>query len=270
MAERNKEFSKQTEPAVVMTPTTPRPIVAGAEAFYRVALQELARSNVPFVIAGAYAFSAYTGITRATKDLDVFCKASDYPRLLAHFQRLNYAITVEDELWIAKVHSGVHYIDIIFASPNGVIPVTDDWINNGRPADVFGTRVQIVGPTELLWSKSFIQQHNRYEGADIAHLILKAHEEIDWSRLLSYMDAHWEILFAHLINFRWIYPSERACVPSWLMHELMDRLRIQLELPPSKRKICRGGMLSPADYLIDTEEWNFADFSGKGGAKNAS
>jgi hypothetical protein len=29
-------------------------------------------------------------------------------------------------------------------------------------------------------------------------------------------------------------------------------------------------MLSPADYLIDTEEWNFADFSGKGGAKNAS
>lgn len=253
-----------------MTPATPSPAVAGADAFYRDALRELVRSNVPFLVAGSYAVSAYTGITRATKDLDVFCKAGDYPRLLAHFQRCGYAVTVEDELWIAKVHSGIHYLDVIFASPNGGMPVTDEWIRDARAADVFGTRVQIIGPTELLWSKSFIQQHDRYDGADVAHLILKAHDDIDWRRLLSCMEAHWEVLLSHLIMFRWVYPSERNCVPSWLMHELLDRLRVQLELPPSKRRICRGGMLAPADYRIDVEEWGFADFSGKAGSGDAS
>lgn len=253
-----------------MTPATPSHVVAGADAFYRDALRELARSNLPFLVAGAYAVSAYTGITRATKDLDVFCKPGDYPRLLTHFQRCGYAITVDDDLWIGKVHSGVHYLDVIFASPNGGMPVTDDWIRNGRPADVLGTRVQIVGPTELLWSKSFIQQHNRFDGADIAHLILKAHHEIDWRRLLSSMEAHWEILLSHLILFRWIYPSERDRVPSWLMVELLDRLRVQLALPSSKRRICRGGMIAPADFRIDVEEWGFADFSGRGGSSDAS
>lgn len=253
-----------------MTPRTPGSIVAGAETFYRDALQELARSNVPFLIAGAYALSAYTGIVRATKDLDIFCKAGDFPRLMTHFRDRGYDITIEDELWIGKVHRGVHYLDVIFASPNGGMPVTEDWIANGRAADVLGTRVQVIGPTELLWSKSFIQQHDRYDGSDIAHLILKAHDIIDWRRLLSCMDAHWEVLLSHLILFRWIYPSERNLIPAWLMNELMGRLRVQLELPPSKRRVCRGGMLAPADYRIDIEEWGFADFCGKDGASDGS
>src|SRR6266516_6811386 len=64
---------------------------------------------------------------------------------------------------------------------------------------------------------------HRYDGADIAHLILKQHAQIDWRRLLGYMDLHWEVLLVHLLNFRWAYPSERANVPRWLMDELIVR-----------------------------------------------
>src|SRR6266702_2912537 len=64
---------------------------------------------------------------------------------------------------------------------------------------------------------------HRYDGADIAHLILKQHAQIDWRRLLGYMDLHWEVLLVHLLNFRWAYPSERENVPRWLMDELIVR-----------------------------------------------
>ena len=40
----------------------------GAEAFYAEALQELTRLGLPFLLAGTYALTAYTGITRPTKD----------------------------------------------------------------------------------------------------------------------------------------------------------------------------------------------------------
>ena len=124
-----------------------------AEAFYVDALRELAALNIPFLLAGTYALSAYTGITRETKDLDIFCKAGDYPRILAHFKSTGHAISVEDERWLGKVHKGKHFFDVIFASSNGTMPVSDAWFEHARMSEVFGTPVRIVGPTELVWSK---------------------------------------------------------------------------------------------------------------------
>jgi hypothetical protein len=58
-----------------------------------------------FLLAGTYAVSAYTGISRATKDLDVICKPSDAARILEHFKDLSFKIAVEDERWLGKVPS---------------------------------------------------------------------------------------------------------------------------------------------------------------------
>ena len=74
-----------------------------AEAFYAESLRLLTESGIPFLLSGTYALTAYTGITRPTKDLDVFCKAGDYPKILAFFQQRGYRTGVEDERWIAKV-----------------------------------------------------------------------------------------------------------------------------------------------------------------------
>src|SRR6266478_4258283 len=59
------------------------------------------------------------------------------------------------------------------------------------------------------------------------------HDRIDWRRLLSHMDLHWEVLLVHLLNYRWAYPSERQNLPRWLMDELLARLGQQLDLPPA-------------------------------------
>ncbi len=142
---------------------------------------------------------------RATKDLDIFCKAGDYPRILSHFRQLGYSISIEDERWLAKVHCGELFFDVIFASSNGSMPVGDEWFENAPEIELFGIPVRVLGATEVVWSKRFIQDRCRYDGADIAHTILKRHDEIDWRRLLGYMEMHWEVLLMHVLNFRWIY-----------------------------------------------------------------
>lgn len=235
-----------------------------AEAFYTEALHILVETGIPFLLAGTYAVSAYTGISRETKDLDVFCKPGDYPRILAHFKQAGYAIEVEDDRWIGKVYKGPHFFDVIFASSNGAMPIGDAWFEQARQITVFGSPVRILGPTDLVWSKCFIQLRHRYDGADVAHTILKAHEDIDWRRLLSCMEAHWEVLLVHLLNFRWIYPTERDAVPAWLIDELLDRLQAQRALPLPQMKVCRGRMVSRVDYEIDVREWGFADVGGEG------
>jgi Uncharacterised nucleotidyltransferase len=237
-------------------PTAPSAL---AEAFYADALRELSRLGLPFLLGGTYALSVYTGITRATKDLDILCKPSDYPRILERFKSLGYAVEIEDERWIAKVFRGAHFFDVIFASWHGGMPVSDQWFEQAPRADVFGIAVRVIAPTELIWSKAFVQLRHRYDGADIVHLILKQHDRIDWRRLLGYMDLHWEVLLVHLLNFRWAYPSEREHVPRWLMDELIGRLERQLDLPPPRVKICRGRMLSQIDYESAVKDWGFAD-----------
>jgi hypothetical protein len=242
------------------------PVVASpeAEAFYADVLRELINAELPFLLAGTYAVCVYTGISRPTKDMDVFCRAGDFPRILGHFKQLGYAIEIEDERWIAKVLKGERFFDLIFASANGTMPVGDTWFAHARQTEVLGIPVAVVNPTELIWSKAFIQLRHRYDGADIVHVILKQHEQIDWRRLLGYMEQHWEVLLMHLLNFRWVYPTERDHVPRWLMEELLDRLHHQLELPPPQMKICRGRMFSRIDYEIAVKDWGFADVGGEG------
>jgi hypothetical protein len=153
---------------------------------------------------------------------------------------------------------------VIFASGNGTMPVTEEWFAQAQETTLFGMTVRMLSPTELIWSKAFIQLRHRYDGADIVHVILKQHEHIDWHRLLRHLEPYWEVLLMHLLNFRWVYPSERDHVPQWLMDELLDRLKHQRELPPPQMKVCRGRMFSRADYEQAISEWGFADVGGEG------
>lgn len=236
-----------------------------AQSFYGDALRILLDSGLPFLVAGTYAVSAYTGIDRPTKDIDVFCKPGDFPRILHRFAELGYRTEIEDERWLAKIWKDDFFFDVIFNSTAGVTPVTDAWFVEKHEAELYGSRVRVLPPTELVWSKAFVQNRDRYDGADITHVILKEHERIDWQRLLSYMEQWWEVLLAHLLNFRFVYPTERHRIPGWLMKELLERVRLQDEMPVPQTKVCRGRMLSRSDYLIDIREWGFADVSGEAG-----
>jgi len=50
--------------------------------FYRQAFLALQAAQVPFLVGGAYALAHYTGITRYTKDVDIFVYPHECERTL--------------------------------------------------------------------------------------------------------------------------------------------------------------------------------------------
>lgn len=109
-------------------------------------------------------------------------------------------------------------------------------------------KVQFLGFEELLWSKMYVQDTHKFDGPGVYNLILKIGHKLDWKSLLGRMEADWEIFFAVLLNFRFVFPSKRDIVPAWLMEELIERLQRQLELPIPHDNICRGPLLSRTNY----------------------
>src|SRR5687768_7464754 len=165
-----------------------------AVGFYAESLKLLQESGIPFLLSGTYALSCFTGIVRPTKDLDIFCKASDAPRILAFFKGRGYDIEVEDERWIGKVWQGPNFFDVIYNISTASIAITEEWFHDIYEVEVYGTVVRITPPTEFILSKLFLQDRYRYDGADVAHVILRRHDQIDWKRLLSAMELYWEVL----------------------------------------------------------------------------
>jgi hypothetical protein len=232
--------------------------------FYVDALKLLKQNDFPFLLSGTYALSCYTGITRPTKDLDIFCKPSDAPKILSFFQERGYRIEVEDERWIGKVWNDDNFFDVIWNISSASIPITEEWFAEQYEAEVYGTSVRITPPTQFILSKLFLQTRYRYDMADIVHVMLRKHDQIDWRWLMNQLELYWEVLLINILNFRFVYPSERHLIPEWVMEELFARLKAQDAMPPSSVKICRGRLVSPTDFVVDVSEWGFADVVGKG------
>jgi nucleotidyltransferase DUF2204 len=233
-----------------------------AETFYCEVLTRMVESGIPFVVSGTYALSEYTGIDRPTKDVDVFTTAGDALKLLAIFREAGFDTVVVDERWLARVTRGQMFVDIIYNMPTSSSHVTDDWFRGAPEAELFGTKVRLVPPTQFIWSKIFVQDHHRFDGADVAHMILKCHGKVDWRQLLSHMELYWEVLLIAVLNFRFVYPSEREVIPRWLFDELLDRLHKQADVVPPDKKVCRGRIFSPRDYAVDVEKWGFSEAVG--------
>ena len=230
-----------------------------ATAFYARAIRVLQDTGVPFLIGGAYAMQTYADIVRETKDLDVFSKPGDHPRLLHALGETGFATEITDATWLAKAFEGDYYVDIICGAANGVSTVDDTWFQHGQPAQVVGRQVTLVSPEDQIWQKCFVQDRVRYDGADIAHIIRKSGQRLDWKRLLTRMEAHWELLFAHLLLFRYIYPGERDTVPAWLLEEMQSRLTAQSNVPEPTEPVCRGPLLSKTQYRVDIDDWGYRE-----------
>ena len=148
-------------------------------------------------------------------------------------------------------------------------PITDAWFTDNPTIQVYGSDAKITPPTELIVSKMFIQDRYRYDGADVVHVLYRQAERIDWKRLLAYLEPYWEVLLIHLLNFRFIYPTERDRIPDWLVAELLERMQERAKLPVAQTRICRGRLFSREDYLIDVTQWGFADVVGEEGTKES-
>ena len=233
-----------------------------AHAFYRQALDILNESGIPYMLGGAFAFFHYTGIYRDTKDLDIFCKPSDYPRILKLFASKGYQTDLYDVRWLCKVYKGEYFIDIIFDTVNNICRVDDSWFERAVSARFVGADVLLLPPEELVWCKIYVQNRERYDAADVNHVLLKTAGQFNWKHLLFRMDPHWHILLSQLLQFQFVYPSDHLnVVPKWLFDELMRRAAEQYDLPPAFERVCRGPMIDQTQYETDIKEWNYKTYT---------
>jgi hypothetical protein len=227
--------------------------------FYCQALDILNQARVPFLIGGAYAFERHTGIARHTKDLDIFARSEDVQPILDVFAGAGYKTEVVVSHWLAKAYCGENFVDIIFNSAHGCLPVSDAWFEHSIRDEVFGIPAQICAPEEMIWSKAYIMARDRFDGADVAHLIRACGDRMDWSRLIAQFGDHWRVLFSHLVLFGFIYPGERSHIPAWVMQQLSQRLEQENNQPDASDKLCQGTLLAPLQYRIDVEQWQYED-----------
>jgi hypothetical protein len=229
-----------------------------AEDFYSKTIEVLLQHNVPFMIGGTYAYTAYTGINRPTKDIDIKCTGEDYPMILKTLSEAGFVTEISEEQWIAKVHDPSHnfFTDVIFAEKNGLSKIDKGWLKRARTGEVLGHIVKLEPLEDMICSKAFIQQKERFDGADVINLIYKYSDSIDWDFLVEKIEPHWEILFAHLVNFMFVYPSEKDAIPKHVLQKYVARAQKEFFEKPIAQKVTRGLLIS-SQYEAAVTQWGF-------------
>jgi hypothetical protein len=232
--------------------------------FYLRSLKLLDELGRPYLVGGAYSLAYHAGIVRHTKDLDVFVRRADAEMALQMFDRQGYRVDRTFPHWLGKAFKrgdDTTFVDIIYGSGNGLCPVDDDWFKYAVDGEVLGRPAKLVPVEEVVWTKAFICERERYDGADINHLIFHRGDSINWKRLMARFTSHERVLLSHLVLYDYVYPGNRKMVPQWVLDELIERVQEGRDFTPSNgdTKLCRGTFISREQYLVDINDRGMQD-----------
>src|SRR5215472_7105871 len=229
-----------------------------ANEFHRRSAATLHAAEVPFLIGGAYMVEVCGGVSRSTKDFDLYVRPKHVDASLRALARAGYKTELTFPHWLAKGTYEGNILDLIFRAGNGLCEVDDSWFGRARDDELLGVPVKLCAPEEMIWMKAYIMERERFDGADIAHILRCGAAEIDWAHLVRRFGPDWRVLLSHLILFGYIYPGERARIPAAIMEDLVTRLRSETRTVGPER-LCRGTLLSRQQYLVDVQEWGLRD-----------
>jgi hypothetical protein len=223
------------------------------EKLFREVLLLLNAKGMPYVVSGAFALHEHSGIWRNTKDLDIFMAADQVSATIETLQQHGLETEICDPVWLCKARRGGYFVDFISGMSNAVIRVDQSWIDRAFDSLVVGIPAKVLAPEELIASKIFVTRRERFDGADIAHLVYAAGNSMDWARLLALVGEHWEMLLWSLVLFHYIYPSSNA-VPRSIWDDLLSRFRAEIDNPDPAAPF-RGSLIDENMFAIDVEEW---------------
>lgn len=253
-------MAKVRKPAVALpvTSSIPTHIPEEQAELFREVLRALEEQHFPYAVSGAFALRQHTGICRFTKDLDLFMTACTSLRVLPYLRKQGFECEVPDPVWLAKARKGEFFVDLITGMSNGVFAVDNSWIERSRPAVVHGVETRVLAPEELVASKIFVTRRERFDGADIAHVIYGTYPTFDWNREVQLVGEHWEMLLWSLLLFRYVYPAQTYYVPATVWRDLLQRFEKEIARPDPQAKF-RGSLVDDNMFAIDLNEWGLAN-----------
>lgn len=226
---------------------------------FREVLELLNGRKVPYAVSGAFALQQHTGICRDTKDLDLFLPPEEVGSALRELERDGFRTEIADPVWLAKTHRGEFYVDLITGMSNGVVTVDRSWVERAVAAKILDVPTRVLAAEELFASKLFVTRRERFDGADLCHVIYGAAGKLDWQRVLQLVgEEHWELLLWALLLFHYVYPAQSQFVPRALWEDLSGRLRYLLDHPDPQAEF-RGSLIDPLMFAIDVEEWGMSN-----------
>lgn len=235
---------------------------------FRDVLRALEGCGIPYVVSGAFAMRQHTGVCRDTKDLDVFLTVEDASVALQHLADQGMECEIRDPVWLAKATRNNYFVDLITGMSNGLIRVDSSWIERSHPAIVLGIETRVLAPEELIASKLFVVRRERFDGADIAHLIYTSRGNLNWDRIMQVAGEHWEMVLWALMLYRYVYPGQSDFVPRTLWRDLLVRLQHTLISPTPDAKF-RGSLVDDRMFAIDVNEWGLANLLQESRARSA-
>lgn len=248
-------MSNEQDKPLPVSSSQPPCFAAEQESLFREVIQLMESKRVPVVISGAFALHEHTGIWRDTKDLDFFLPAQEVGRALQVLEQDGFKTEILDPIWLAKAHRKGFFVDLITGMSNGVIRVDYSWIRRASRSHIFGLSVRVLAPEELIASKIFVTRRERFDGADICHIIYGTRGNFDWQRLMSLAGEHWQMLLWALVLYQYVYPAHTAYVPQQIWEELLERFKVELK-HPNKGADFRGSLIDEKMFAIDVMEWS--------------
>ena len=199
-------------------------------AFYEDVLNAARDTGKPFAIGGAFAWAAYTGIIRNTKDIDFYIEPKSKDLFISAITRVGatdyYETLAYDRGWIYRSTRDGYIADLIWAMANYVQPLYDDYFNGENALIIHGQRVPVLPAEELMLNKLYIMQRGRCDWFDVFNLLYCTNGSLDWDRLISRMGTD-RILLASALNvFAWLCPGRVHLFPDDLW------MKLGLEKPP--------------------------------------
>jgi hypothetical protein len=230
------------------------------EGVYRLALQTMNAIEIQYAVGAAFARHAYTSIWRYTKDLDIFLPPRELKSAMKALTAAGFETKVIDGHWLAKAYKNDYFVDLIFGTGHGQIPVDDDSFRGSTTGQILSVETNLIPVEEMIASAAYIAGRNRFDGGDIVHLIRSTRGKLDWQRILSRLgENRGELLLWYLILFDFIYPGHFEYLPKELMTELFEQVRIRWEQQSPSEKKFRGSLLDPFSYNVDIEDWGYID-----------
>ncbi|HLV85594.1 MAG TPA: nucleotidyltransferase [Candidatus Sulfotelmatobacter sp.] len=236
------------------TSSWPTPMPEEQRSLCHQVLELFEEVHISYAVAGAFALQTHTGICRDTKDLDIFLTFDSVSDAVSRLERRGFSCEVCDPVWLYKVRRNGFFVDLITGMSNAVLTVDQSWIDRAQPALILGVHSRVLRPEELLASKLFVTRRERFDGADIAHIIFGTRGGLDWDRLLFLAGEHWEVLLWALLLFHYSYPAQTHYVPHRVWDLLIARLQDSLRHPDKNAKF-RGSLIDEKMFAIDVNEW---------------